>query len=133
MANKLMKTLTIGNVTYEIVDAVARARNIEQIQADWDQVDETKVDFIKNKPIILTEEDIRGMLALVATSGSFNDLKHKPSTVFSVDENGVLSINIIYSNDETEAVVYNMQENETGITVVQATSATANNNELEVI
>jgi len=40
-----------------------------QVQADWSQSDNTKVDYIKNKP----------NLASVATSGSYNDLADKPS------------------------------------------------------
>lgn len=63
MANKLMKTLTIGNVTYEIVDAVARAKTVEQIQSDWNQVDETKADFIKNKPVEATDDEVMALLA----------------------------------------------------------------------
>ena len=62
MANKLMKTLTIGNVTYEIVDAVARAKTVEQIQSDWNQVDETKADFIKNKPVEATDDEVMTLL-----------------------------------------------------------------------
>lgn len=40
-----------------------------QIQSDWNQSDNTKKDFIKNKP----------SLATVATSGSYSDLSNKPT------------------------------------------------------
>ena len=40
-----------------------------QIQSDWTQSDNTKLDYIKNKP----------SLATVATSGSYNDLNNKPT------------------------------------------------------
>lgn len=40
-----------------------------QIQADWTQSDNTKLDYIKNKPSFAT----------VATSGSYNDLSNKPT------------------------------------------------------
>lgn len=40
-----------------------------QQQSNWTQSDNTKVDFIKNKP----------SLATVATSGSYNDLSNKPT------------------------------------------------------
>lgn len=40
-----------------------------QLQADWNQSDNTAKDYIKNKPIIAT----------VATSGSYNDLLNKPT------------------------------------------------------
>ena len=40
-----------------------------QVQSDWSQSDNTKVDYIKNKP----------SLATVATSGDYDDLTNKPS------------------------------------------------------
>lgn len=40
-----------------------------QVQSDWTQSDNTKVDYIKNKP----------SLATVATSGSYSDLSNTPS------------------------------------------------------
>lgn len=40
-----------------------------QVQSDWNEADNTKADYIKNKP----------NLASVATSGSYNDLSGKPS------------------------------------------------------
>ena len=40
-----------------------------QVQSDWTQADNTKVDYIKNKPSLST----------VATSGSYNDLTDKPT------------------------------------------------------
>lgn len=46
-----------------------------QIQSDWTQSDNTKLDYIKNKP----------SLATVATSGDYNDLSNKP--VIPVDTN----------------------------------------------
>lgn len=47
-----------------------------QIQSDWTQADNTKVDFIKNKPT----------LATVATSGSYADLSNKP-TIPTITDN----------------------------------------------
>jgi len=74
---------------------------MEQVQADWNQSDSSRVDYIKNKPTIpvvptnvssftndagyLTQhQDISGKanvadLATVATSGSYNDLSNKPT------------------------------------------------------
>ena len=40
-----------------------------QVQSNWTESDNTKVDYIKNKPT----------LATVATSGSYNDLSNKPT------------------------------------------------------
>ena len=66
-----------------------------QIQSDWEQSDNTKVDYIKNKPTIpaaqvqsdWTEADNtkvdyiknKPTLATVATSGSYNDLTSQPT------------------------------------------------------
>ena len=47
----------------------ARQASQGQIQADWTQDDNTKQDYIKNKPALKT----------VATSGSYNDLDDKPT------------------------------------------------------
>lgn len=41
----------------------------KQIQSDWSQADNTKVDYIKNKPSLST----------VATSGDYSDLLNKPT------------------------------------------------------
>ena len=66
-----------------------------QVQSDWNQSDNTKVDFIKNKPSIpaaqiqsdygQTNPDAidfiknKPNLAQVATSGNYNDLSNKPT------------------------------------------------------
>ena len=102
-------------------------------KSDWNQTDETKLDYIKNKPELgvmatknkVTMDDldktiterldsipsIEGLateeyvsqsvdnLAPVAKSGSFNDLKDKPSAVFTVTDDGVLNINTEYSQE----------------------------------
>jgi hypothetical protein len=114
-------------------------------RSDWAQTNPEKVDFIKNKPDILTEEDVvqivkdNGVqsesLAPVATSGSFNDLKHKPSIVLSLNDEGVLCLNVIYSygeEDEEQAVIYEESGDRAGVTIVKAYNATVTNNELEV-
>ena len=49
-----------------------------QIQNDWTQADNTKKDYIKNKPT----------LSAVATSGSYNDLSNKP-TIPTVNDNTI--------------------------------------------
>lgn len=149
------KTITIDGDTELTTEEKEKLASIEMgaevnVQADWKQADKTKDDYIKNKPDILTEQDVvriikenggtgggggstPGNLASVATSGSFNDLIHKPSFVLSVDNEGVLCMNIIYSYDDAGAVVYNKEEdNETGLSIEQAANVVANNNELEV-
>ena len=46
---------------------VGNAVGIPNPQSDWNQSDATKADFIKNKPMVLTEEDI---LKLIGESGA---------------------------------------------------------------
>ena len=58
-----------------------------QVQSDWNQSDNTQVDFIKNKPSLATVattgaySDLSGTpsLSAVATSGDYDDLTNKPS------------------------------------------------------
>lgn len=59
-----------------------------QIQADWNEADNTALDYIKNKPATMpptahthTKSDITDFpsLATVATSGSYNDLLNQPT------------------------------------------------------
>ena len=73
-------------------------------------------------------------LAPVATSGSFNDLKHKPSVVLSLNDEGVLCLNVVYSFDDEgeQAVAYDKLGEDVSVTVIKAYSATATGNELEV-
>ena len=73
-------TITETNNGIEIA-----ASGAPQEQADWSEQDNTKVDYIKNKP----------NLATVATSGSYNDLSDKPTinnvpAVTSTDDGKVL-------------------------------------------
>jgi hypothetical protein len=139
-SNEMLVTMTDGSVknvgkVMADVDSLANifAKKEDIKQSDWDQSDETQVDYIKNKPNILTKEEAKDMMAPVATSGSFNDLKHKPNTVLTVDDDGILRVSIIYSHAATEAVVYSMSDDEIGVTIIQSQHAIAKNNELEVI
>jgi uncharacterized membrane-anchored protein len=135
-------------------------------QPDWNQLDNSQVDYIKNKPKIgaLAAKDkvntddldqdvkdqldsipsIEGLateayvdesvdnLAPVAKSGSFNNLNHKPSALLSVNNDGVLCMNIVYSYEE-EYATYDIIDDEIGVTISQASDVIAKNNELEVI
>ena len=62
-----------GNVVLDATDVGALPDTthipVDPVQADWTEADNTKLDYIKNKP----------NLATVATSGSYNDLSDKPS------------------------------------------------------
>lgn len=62
------------NSDWDAVSGVSQILNkptipAAQIQSDWTQADNTKLDYIKNKP----------SLATVATSGSYSDLSNKPT------------------------------------------------------
>ena len=78
-----------GNVTISIPDA--------QVQSDWTQTDNTKVDYIKNKPT----------LATVATSGSYNDLSNKPTiptvnnATLTIQKNGT-TVNTFTANASSD-------------------------------
>ena len=62
-----------GSVVLDATDVGALPDNthipVDPVQANWTEADNTKLDYIKNKP----------NLATVATSGSYNDLSDKPS------------------------------------------------------
>lgn len=68
------------------IDITVNGDNV-QVQSDWNQTDDTKVDYIKNKP----------NLNSVATSGSYKDLSDKPQFVSSNDT--TLSINFSENNN----------------------------------
>ena len=74
--DKINKVQTIDENSTEVqypsakcvYEAIQNIPGTEQVQSDWDQTDDTQVDFIKHKP----------SLAAVATSGSYTDLTDKP-------------------------------------------------------
>ena len=74
-SEKVDKEVGKGLSTNDYTDAEkAKLAGIEanaevNVQSDWSQSDNTKDDYIKNKP----------SLAAVATSGSYNDLTDKPT------------------------------------------------------
>ena len=70
------------------LDGIAAGAEVN-VQANWTQSDNTKDDYIKNKP----------SLATVATSGSYNDLTNKP-TIPTVN-NGTLTIQKNGTNVQT--------------------------------
>ena len=106
ISNKLKNQTSIGtdstsNINTEIVEVSSDITFNKQVQADWDQTDDTEIDYIKNKPIIpvvpenvsafyndagyLTQhQDISGKadissLSAVAFTGNYSDLSNKPS------------------------------------------------------
>jgi hypothetical protein len=59
------------NVDFNVMDGNVA----NQLQADWNQTDNTQADFIKNKPTI----PVVPVLATVATSGDYTDLINTPT------------------------------------------------------
>ena len=82
----------------------------EQVQADWNQSDNTQPDYIKNKP----------ELATVATSGSYNDLADKPTiltqwfgTQAEYDAITVKDPNVIYNIEGSDNVQADWNQSDT--------------------
>ena len=61
----------------------------EQIQVDWDQTDETRSDYIKNKPIEATADDA---LELLAEMEVFEAATDSDGSVFTDENNNILTI-----------------------------------------
>lgn len=68
--DKQNKLIAGDNITIkdDVISATGGGGSVEQQQTDWNQTDESAVDYIKNKPF----------LSLVAISGLYNDLRNKP-------------------------------------------------------
>lgn len=68
--DKQNKLIAGDNITIkdDVISATGGGGSVEQQQTDWDQTDESAIDYIKNKP----------NLSLVAISGLYNDLRNKP-------------------------------------------------------
>ena len=94
-----------------------------QEQADWTQNDDTKVDYIKNKPILFSgnyndltnKPDLSvyaetSNLATVATTGNYEDLSNKPTIPTTTSEltndSGFLTSAVTSFNEQTGAVTY---------------------------
>lgn len=121
MANKIMKTLTIGSNTYEIVDEKARTdlSNLATVATSGSYNDLTNKPNIPNgvtvdtsiksggtNPVTggtiytaLNNKVDKSSLATVATSGNYNDLSDKPT----VDED----ITPTSNNPVTSSAIYN--------------------------
>ena len=66
----------------------------DPVQADWDETDNTKLDYIKNKPT----------LATVATSGDYNDLNNIPTIPTVIDSVTSGDMNAVTSNAVASAL-----------------------------
>ena len=71
----------------------------EQVQSDWNEADNTKADYIKNKP----------NLANVATTGNYDDLNNKP-TIPVIDDTTEVN-NKVWSSKKTFDEIVNILPN----------------------
>lgn len=104
--NQLDLSGELGTILKDIVD------NIQQ--ADWNQYDNTKPDFIKNKPTVLTATQTLSALTLRSTATSFADAsdlsKADAATALGIPEadlNALMSgtyLRLVYNTDKVLGV-----------------------------
>lgn len=72
-------------------DAVGAIDISEQLQADWNQSDETALDFIKNKPDVVLRSEVEEIdaLELVTEMGFISPVAASDGSIYT-DENGAL-------------------------------------------
>lgn len=91
-ANKRFK-FGDGQLKANQLPFVSNSEASEQIQADWNQTDETKPDFIKNKPDlnieVATNEDV---LALLATQNIVTPVVDAMGTIYTDNNQNILTI-----------------------------------------
>lgn len=89
--NKRVTIPFLEKVLKPIVDLVhTKADKKDILQSDWIQTDETKIDFIKNKPIEETEDDAMEMLAEMGildpvTDEENNILTDEDGNIFTIE------------------------------------------------
>lgn len=109
--NNLTNTLkTDYDTAYTHSQSAHAPSNAEQnVQADWNQTNNTQDDYIKNKPI----------LSAVATSGSYNDLSNTPTiptTLFALTDDTTHRL-----VTDTEKSTWNGKQDALGFTAVPTT------------
>lgn len=95
---------------------------------DWNQNDKTKANYIENKPVILTEEDVVGLIKKNGSNPIINQIqadwaqmddtqvdyiKNKPK--FNTALSSSISDNVLYLNQQNDACVASI---ESGILVL---------------
>ena len=114
----------------DIIEIVGNTTTTPMAIPDWDQNDETKADYIKNKPEILTETDVKQIIAETGGGGggttvvsvqadweqddeSQSDyIKNKPTTIVGY------GITDAYNKDEIDDIIENLPTGGGGTTVV---------------
>ena len=57
----VIESIVVNGEEVTVTDKTVNIEIPEQIKADWTQTDETALDFIKNKPILVTSEEIKAL------------------------------------------------------------------------
>lgn len=63
------------------------ARTTDLLQSDWEQTDDTKLDFIKNKPDVITPDMI---LQMFSETGAAQPIADADNSVITTDDNKIL-------------------------------------------
>lgn len=74
-----------------VINAIdeTKADKTDIVQSDWDQSDETAIDYIKNKPLEETEDDAMKMLAEM---GIIDPVTDEEGNVFTDESGNILTI-----------------------------------------
>lgn len=74
-----------------VINAIdeTKADKTDIVQSDWDQNDETAIDYIKNKPLEETEDDAMKMLAEM---GIIDPVTDEEGNVFTDESGNILTI-----------------------------------------
>lgn len=76
---------------YDNEEAIEELRQQLQAipQSDWNQIDDTKLDFIKNKPKIATDDDILGLLTEL---GEITPAINSEGSIYTDNQNRIILI-----------------------------------------
>lgn len=88
--NKRVTIPFLEKVLKPIVDLVkTKADKTDILQSDWEQTDETKIDFIKNKPEDATDDDV---IAMMQEIDAFPVVMDENGDIMT-DEDGAILLN----------------------------------------
>lgn len=88
--NKRVTIPFLEKVLKPIVDLVkTKADKKDILQSDWIQADETKIDFIKNKPIEETENDA---LEMLTEMGILDPIQDEENNILTDEDGNIFTI-----------------------------------------
>ena len=88
--NKRVTIPFLEKVLKPIVDLVhTKADKKDILQSDWIQTDETKIDFIKNKPIEETEDDA---LEMLTEMGILDPIQDEENNILTDEDGNIFTI-----------------------------------------